>query len=149
MTKLEKLRKNLECDVLELKEAWSEFEKERNAIDTNSNSLEKSDRVVILVKLILEVVSKSNDALDGYSVYTAALEKKLKTISKKNDSEGRKNYFNIKVLTGYGLSVTVKNHKLILKNGLDPFSSTPEIEEWFITNLPYEKILNIRIRKSV
>lgn len=66
---------NLEHNVLELKEAWSEFEKERKASDTNSSSLEKSDRVVILVKQMLEVVSKSNDALDGYSVYTASLEK--------------------------------------------------------------------------
>ena len=39
---------------------------------------------------MLEVISISNDALDGYSVYTAALEKKLKIIPKKNDSEGKK-----------------------------------------------------------
>ena len=90
MTKLENLRENLEHNVLELKEAWNLFEKERKATDTNSNSLEKSDRVVILVKQMLEVVSKSNDALDGYSVYTAALEKKLKIHSKKNDSERKK-----------------------------------------------------------
>jgi len=50
----------------------------------------KNQRVVILVKQMLEVVSISNDALDGYSVYTAALEKKLKIIPKKNDSEGKK-----------------------------------------------------------
>jgi len=31
MTKLEKLRENLEHNVLELKEAWNEFEKERKA----------------------------------------------------------------------------------------------------------------------
>ena len=43
MTKLEKLRENLECDVIELNEAWSEFEKERKATDTNSSSLEKSE----------------------------------------------------------------------------------------------------------
>lgn len=90
MTKLEKLRENLECNVLELKEAWSEYEKQRKATDANADSLEKSDRVVLLVKLILEVVSKSNDTLDGYSVYAAALEKKLKIHSKKNDSEGKK-----------------------------------------------------------
>ena len=90
MTKLEKLRENLERNVLELKETWSVFEKERKATDTNSSSLEKSDRVVIIVKQILEVVSKSNDALDGYSVYAAALEKKLKIHSKKNDSKGKK-----------------------------------------------------------
>jgi len=45
------------------------------------------------------------------------------------------------VLSGYEVSVTVKNHKLLLKNGLDPFSNNQEVEEWFITNLPYEKIL--------
>jgi len=39
---------------------------------------------------MLEVVYKSNDALDGYSVYTASLEKKLKIHSKKNDSERKK-----------------------------------------------------------
>ena len=50
MTKLEKLRKHLECNVLELKEAWDEFEKECKATDANGNSFEKSDRVVILVK---------------------------------------------------------------------------------------------------
>ena len=85
---------NLEHNVLELKEAWSEFEKERKASDTNSSSLEKSDRVVILVKQMLEVVSKSNDALDGYSVYTAVLEKKLKIIPNKNDPKGKKESLN-------------------------------------------------------
>jgi len=45
------------------------------------------------------------------------------------------------MLSGYGVSISVKNHKLILKNGLDPFSHSQEVEEWFITNLPYEKIL--------
>jgi len=80
MTKLEKL----EYNVLELKEAWNLFEKECKDTDTNSNSLEKSDREVILVKLMLEVVSKSNDALDEYSVHTAGLEKKLKIFLKVN-----------------------------------------------------------------
>ena len=90
MTKLEKLRENPECNIVELKEAWGEFEKQRKATNVNGDSLEKSDRVTLLVKLILEVVSKSNDALDGYSVYAAALEKKLKMHSKRNDSEGKK-----------------------------------------------------------
>jgi len=50
MTKLEKLREPLECNVLELKEAWGKFEKKCKATNTNGNSFEKSDRVVILVK---------------------------------------------------------------------------------------------------
>jgi len=40
--------------------------------------------------LLILVVSKSNDALDGYSVYAAALEKKLKMHSKKNDPKRKK-----------------------------------------------------------
>ena len=87
MIKLEKFRENLEHNILELKEAWNLFEKECKATDTNSNSLEKSNRVVILIKQMLGAVSKSNDTLDGYSIYTASLEKKLKIHSKKNDSE--------------------------------------------------------------
>ena len=55
--------------------------------------------------------------------------------------KGKKNHHNIKFLTGYGASISVKNNRLILKNGLDIFSNKQETEEWFITNLPYEKIL--------
>ena len=40
MTKLEKLRDNLECNVVELKEAWGEYEKERKATDANADLLE-------------------------------------------------------------------------------------------------------------
>jgi hypothetical protein len=50
MTKLEKLLEHLECNVLELKEAWGEFEKECKATATNGNLFEKSDRMAILVK---------------------------------------------------------------------------------------------------
>lgn len=50
MTKLEKLREHLECNLLELKAAWDEFDKECKATDTNGNLFEKSDRMVILVK---------------------------------------------------------------------------------------------------
>lgn len=47
---------------------------------------------------------------------------------------------NIKFLKGYGFSIKVKDNKLVFKNSYDPFSK-PEIEEHFITNLPYEKIV--------
>lgn len=90
MTELEKLRDNLECDILELKGIWGEFEKPSKSTNSITDSLEKSDRVVFLVKLILEVVSKSNDALSGYSVHAADLEKKLKILSKKMTLNGRK-----------------------------------------------------------
>jgi len=55
--------------------------------------------------------------------------------------KGKKNHYNIKILTGYGASISVKNNRLILKNGIDIISNKQETEEWFITNLPYEKIL--------
>jgi len=55
--------------------------------------------------------------------------------------KGHKSHFNVKFLKGYGLSVKVQNNKLVLRNGYNPFSDVPEQEEWFITNLPYEKIV--------
>jgi len=53
---------------------------------------------------------------------------------------GNKNHYNIKFLKGYGFSISVKDFKIILKNCYDPFSE-PEVEEWFIKNMPYEKII--------
>ena len=55
--------------------------------------------------------------------------------------QGRKNYYNVKFLKGYGHSVSLKDNKIILKNGLNPFLDKQDQEEWFITNLPYEKIV--------
>lgn len=55
--------------------------------------------------------------------------------------KGKKNHFNVKLLSGYGLSLSLKNSKIILKNGHDPFIGSQETEEWFITNIPYEKIV--------
>src|SRR5437899_9209302 len=52
-----------------------------------------------------------------------------------------KNHYNVKFLSGYGLSVSLKDNKIVLKNGTYPYSDTHEQEEWFITNLPYEKIV--------
>jgi len=55
--------------------------------------------------------------------------------------KGKQNHYNVKFLKGYGLSVKLKDNKIVLKNGYDPFSEQQEQEEWFITNLPYEKIV--------
>lgn len=54
--------------------------------------------------------------------------------------KGRKNHYNIKFLKGYGHSISVKNSKIILKDNHDPFSK-PTQEEWFVKNMPYEKIV--------
>ncbi len=53
---------------------------------------------------------------------------------------GSTNHYNIKFLKGYGHSISVKDSKIILKDNHDPFSE-PEIEEWFVKNMPYEKIV--------
>lgn len=55
--------------------------------------------------------------------------------------KGQKNHYNVKFLKGYGVSIFLKDNKITLKNGKNPFSETQESEEWFITNLPYEKIV--------
>ncbi|QLH08819.1 CRISPR-associated endonuclease Cas1 [Candidatus Nitrosotenuis sp. DW1] len=55
--------------------------------------------------------------------------------------KGKQNHYNVKFLKGYGHSVSLKDNKIVLKNGLNPFSETQDQEEWFITNLPYEKIV--------
>ncbi|QLH04770.1 CRISPR-associated endonuclease Cas1 [Nitrosopumilus oxyclinae] len=54
--------------------------------------------------------------------------------------QGKKNHYNVKFLKGYGHSISVKNSKIILKSNHDPFSE-PEIEEWAVKNMPYEKIV--------
>jgi len=54
--------------------------------------------------------------------------------------KGKRNHFNVKFLKGYGFSIKVKDSKIILKNCYDPFSE-PEVEEWFVKNMPYEKIV--------
>ena len=53
----------------------------------------------------------------------------------------KRNHYNVKFLRGYGVSVNLKESKLVLKNGYDYFAKEQEKEEWFITNLPYEKIV--------
>lgn len=50
------------------------------------------------------------------------------------------NHFNVKFLKGYGFSIKVKDSKIVLKNCYDPFRE-PEVEEWFVKNMPYEKIV--------
>ncbi len=54
--------------------------------------------------------------------------------------KGNKNHYNVKFLKGYGHSISVKNSKIILKDCHDPFSE-PDKEEWFVKNIPYEKIV--------
>ena len=54
--------------------------------------------------------------------------------------KGERNHYNVKFLKGYGHSIYVKNSKIVLKSNHDTFSE-PETEEWFVKNMPYEKIV--------
>ena len=54
---------------------------------------------------------------------------------------GKQNHYNVKFLSGYGLSISLKDNKIVLKNGTYPYSEVAAKEEWFITQLPYEKIV--------
>ncbi len=39
------------------------------------------------------------------------------------------------------MSISLKNSKIILKNGSHPICGESEIEEWFVSRMPYEKIV--------
>jgi len=54
--------------------------------------------------------------------------------------KGHKPHFSIKFLKGYGFSINVKDSKIILKNHYDQFSE-PEIESWFVKDMPYNRIV--------
>ncbi|MCH7647706.1 MAG: CRISPR-associated endonuclease Cas1 [Thaumarchaeota archaeon] len=55
--------------------------------------------------------------------------------------KGQKNHYNVKLLRGYGVSINIKNNKIILKNGSHDITGESEKEEWFVTKIPYEKIV--------
>ena len=52
-----------------------------------------------------------------------------------------KNHYNLKLLRGYGVSINIKHNKIILKNGSHDITGESEKEEWFVTKIPYEKIV--------
>jgi CRISPR-associated protein Cas1 len=54
--------------------------------------------------------------------------------------KGRKNHYNVKLLRGYGVSITLKDNKISLKNGMDVFGHA-EKEDYFVSRMPYEKIV--------
>ena len=47
----------------------------------------------------------------------------------------------MKLLRGYGASISLKANRICLKDGSDPFTGQAEKEEWFVTQIPYEKIV--------
>ena len=55
--------------------------------------------------------------------------------------KGQNNHYNVKLLRGYGVSISLKDSKIILKNGRHDVTGKQESEEWFVNNMPYEKIV--------
>ena len=47
----------------------------------------------------------------------------------------------MKLLRGYGCSVRLKENKVVLRGGTDVFTGEAETEEWFVTQIPYERIV--------
>lgn len=54
---------------------------------------------------------------------------------------GQQNHYDIKYLHGYGSQVSVKNQRIVLKNGIDVFTKKQEIEEFVPTGVPYSRIV--------
>ena len=53
----------------------------------------------------------------------------------------KRNHYNVKLLRGYGISISLKNSKIILKNGSHDVTGEQEKEEWFVNKMPYSKIV--------
>lgn len=54
---------------------------------------------------------------------------------------GKQNHYDIKVLSGYGYSISVRNQRIVLKNGTDVFTEESETEEYIPTALPYSRLV--------
>jgi CRISPR-associated protein Cas1 len=46
--------------------------------------------------------------------------------------KSKKNHYNVKLLRGYGVSINLKDNKMILKNGQNDITGKLEKEEWFV-----------------
>ncbi|WP_292643366.1 CRISPR-associated endonuclease Cas1 [Nitrososphaera sp.] len=55
--------------------------------------------------------------------------------------KGKKNHYGVKLLRGYGVSINLKDNRICLKGGRDPFTGEQGTEEWFVTQIPYERIV--------
>lgn len=55
--------------------------------------------------------------------------------------KGRKNHYGVKLLRGYGCSIRLKDNRVVLRGGTDVFTGNAESEEWFVSQIPYERIV--------
>ena len=47
----------------------------------------------------------------------------------------------VKLLRGYGMAITTKDNQIILKNGKHFYEKDHEVESYFPTKCPYERII--------
>jgi len=45
--------------------------------------------------------------------------------------KGKQNHYNVKLLSGYGLSVKLKDNKIVLTDGYNPFTDQQQEGKWF------------------
>ena len=55
--------------------------------------------------------------------------------------KNQKSHFNVKFLKGFGASININKFEVTLKQGVSPFSDSREKETWYVTKIPYEKII--------
>ena len=46
--------------------------------------------------------------------------------------KGKQNHYNVKLLRGYGVSINLKDNRIILKNGQHDITGKSETEEYFV-----------------
>jgi CRISPR-associated protein Cas1 len=49
--------------------------------------------------------------------------------------KGKRNHYNVKLLRGYGVSINLKDNKIILKNGQNDITEKSDKEEWLVTKI--------------
>lgn len=55
--------------------------------------------------------------------------------------KGKRNHCNVKLLRGYGASISLRDKKVCLKGGRDVFTGKQETEERFVSQIPYKIIV--------
>ena len=61
-------------------------------------------------------------------------------VTRRKISEAHKTQ-RIKVLKGYGVSITLKDNQVLLKDGKSIFKEEQDKEAWFVSKIPYDKII--------
>jgi len=62
--------------------------------------------------------------------------------------KGKQNHYNVKLLRGYGVSINLKDNRIILKNGQHDITGKSETEEYFVPGMHYKKTDNSSYQRS-